>query len=96
MDPEIRFDGARNLETSSKKGPHTDFSNNKLRAKQFIDKLKLEPIPGVSAYMIDNVFFIETHRGKAKYSWPVSLHQSAEGIKKEVALILQKCKEFQS
>ena len=96
MDPEIRFDGARKQDSSEKKGPHTDFSKNKIRAKQFIDNLQREPLSGVSAYMSDNVFFIEAHRGKAKYSWQVSLHQPAEVLKKEVSLILQKCKEFQS
>lgn len=77
-------------------GVHEDFSKNRLRAKQFIDKLRDEGPSNIEVYMSDNVFFIETHRGKAKYAWPVSLHQSAEDIKKQVALILEKCKEFQT
>lgn len=74
--------------------PHPDFSENKLRAKRFIDNLKRESPPGVSAYMSDNVFFIEAHRGKARYSAPISLHQDAKVIQDQAAEALKYCREF--
>lgn len=87
---------AAKKEDKSSKGPHPDYFQNKIRAKQFIEKMNAEGPSNVFFYMSEHHFGIETHRGKAKYAWPVSLHQSAEDIKKQVALILEKCKEFQT
>ena len=75
-------------------GFHNDFTRNKLAAKRFIDQLALEPMPGVSAYMSDKVFFIEAYRGKAKYSWPIEFHQANAELEKDVAAALRHCREF--
>lgn len=76
------------------KGPHLHFSRNREAAKRFIDQLALEPMPGVSSYMSDKVFFIEAYRGKAKYSWPIEFHQPAAEMEKDVAAALRHCREF--